>query len=238
MGNIMKKYLLVLTALLLIIPQNSQAQTAGPKALALVLKVKGEVSLTRAGKTTPLRFGTPLNHGDVIVTGADGFTTIIFSDDKSQLKVMAHSSITLEGKRQSTGGILKRIKLGVGEIFTRIKHQVGPLEVVTPTSVAKVKGTEFWVGVDSEGNSYVTTLEGIVLLMNLLDGQIIEIRRALHGEVDTEGNMTSRDATEEEMRGDPDPDPEDDVELKVIEINVLDEDGNERILRFEYRVNE
>ncbi|NQU05620.1 MAG: FecR domain-containing protein [Calditrichaeota bacterium] len=234
----MKKYLLILTALLLIVPLNGQAQTSGAKALALVLKVKGEVSLTRGGKTSPLKFGTPLDHGDVIITGADGFTTIIFSDDKSQLKVMQHSRITLEGKRLSTGGISKRIQLSVGEIFTRIKHQVGPLEIVTPTSVAKVKGTEFWVGVDSDGNSYVTTLEGIVSLLNLLDGQMVEVRRAQHGEVDTDGNLTTRDATEEEMRSDPDPDPEDDVELKVIEINVLDEDGNERILRFEYRVTE
>ncbi|MCF7811957.1 FecR domain-containing protein [bacterium] len=234
----MKKYIIIFIALLLISPLNGQTQSGGAKALALVLKVKGEVSLTRNGKATPLKFGTPLNHGDIITTGADGFATIIFSDDKSQLKVMEHSRITLEGKRQITGGISKRIQVGVGEIFTRVKHQVGSLEVLTPTSVAKVKGTEFWIGVDSQGNSYVTTLEGVVLLLNLLDGQMVEIRRAQHGEVDTDGNLITRDATPEEMSGDPDPDPEDDVELKVIEINVIDEDGIERILRFEYRVNE
>ena len=234
----MKKYIIIFLAFLLISPLNGQNQTGGAKALALVLKVKGEVSLTRSGKTTPLKFGTPLNDSDIITTGADGFVTIIFSDDKSQLKIMEHSHITLEGKRQTTGGISKRIQVGVGEIFTRVKHQVGSLEVITPTSVAKVKGTEFWIGVDSQGNSYVTTLEGIVLLLNLLDGQMVEIRRAQHGEVDIEGTLITRDATPEEMSGDPDPDPEDDVELKVIEVNVIDEDGNERILRFEYRVNE
>jgi hypothetical protein len=234
----MKKYILIFAALLLIIPLNGQTQTDGAKALALVLKVKGEVSLTRTSKTTPLKFGTPLNHGDMITTGADGFATIIFSDDKSQLKIMSHSRITLEGKRQITGGISKRIQVGIGEIFTRVKNQVGSLEVITPTSVAKVKGTEFWVGVDSQGNSYVTTLEGIVLLLNLLDGQMVEIKKAQRGEVDKEGNLTIIDLKIDDMEGDPDPEPEDNVELKVIEINVLDEDGNERILRFEYRVNE
>ena len=208
------------------------------KAIAIALKVKGKVDLTRDGKKSKLKFGTPLNHGDVVQTGKDGFVSIMFTDDKSLIKLTGFTEVIIQGTRQNDGSVAKRISMEIGELFAKVEKQKGTLEVATPTSVASVKGTQFWIVVLADGTTQALTIEGVIELMNRMNGQIVEIRQAQEGEVDDQGNMRVEDVPEDELRRDPDPEPEDEEPLRTIEIDLQDENGNTRTIEIQYREEE
>ena len=228
----MKKLFLLAITALIAVSYTGQLLAEGSKGIALALKVKGDVKLTRDGKTAPLKFGTPLNHGDDVQTGTDGFVAIMFTDDKSIIKLTAGTKITLEGKRDAGGNIAKRISMEIGNLYAKVEKQRGSLEVATPTSVASVKGTVFFVVYDEKGNTYVTTLVGVILLLNLLDGSEIDVAAAQRGTIDADGNVTLEDIPPDELPRDPDPTPPG-AELKTIEIDVRDENG-ERTIQIQY----
>lgn len=206
----------------------------GSKAIAIALKVKGKVDLVREGRTSKLGFGTPLDDGDVIRTGKEGFVTVMFTDDKSMIKLTEYTEVTIEGKRGAEGAIAKRVSMEIGELFAKVEKQRGTMEVATPTSVASVKGTEFWVIVDENGNTFIVTLEGLIDLINRLTGQGIQVAAAQRGEVDNQGNMNLQDVDPEDLPQDPDPE-RDEGPTRTIEIDLRDEEGNVRTIEIQYR---
>ncbi len=204
------------------------------KAIALTLKVTGDVDLRKVGvdKTAPLKFGTPLDDGDQIKTGDDGFAILIFADDKSQIKLRPNTEIEINGKRDAQSNIAKRISMEVGEMFTRVDKLRGSLEIVTPTSVASVKGTEWWVVVHEDGTTEVLTLKGVVRLMNLISGKIVDVFSGQHGISDSHGgnevNTTNPADIPEEPEGQ-------DVEMPhSLLIQVQDPDGRTRTIMIQY----
>jgi hypothetical protein len=234
----------LLIAAIILLSTAFDAMAEGSKAIALAYKVQGKPEFTRGEKTTALKFGTVLDDGDLVKTGKEGFVTLLFTDDKSLLKLTEFSEVKIEGTRKQDGSISKRVSMEIGELFAKVEKQRGVLEVATPTSVASVKGTEFWVVVDENGNTHVTTLEGLVELMNRLNGQVIEVREAQKGEVDEQGNMQVNDVPKDELKGDPDPGGEPqgegggDQKTETIEIQYEDEEGNTRTMRIEYQPKE
>jgi len=241
----MKKLSLTYIAVgILLLCGSIESEAAGSKAIALAYKVQGKVEFTREGRTTTLKFGTVLDDGDVVKTEKDGFVTLLFTDDKSILRLRELTEVTIEGKRAQDGSISKRVSMEIGELFAKVEKQRGVLEVATATSVASVKGTEFWVVVDEDGVTHVTTLEGLVELMSRMNGKVVEVREAQRGEVDEQGNMNVKDVPKEELKGDPEPEKEPEgkaeggAEQKYIEIQYQDADGNARTLRIEYQPKE
>lgn len=204
------------------------------KAIALALKVTGDVKFKKSGtdRTMPLKFGTTLDDGDWIRTGEDGFAVLIFTDDKSQIKLTANTEVTIEGKRDAASNISKRIKMEVGQLFAKVGQQRGSLQVATPTSVASVKGTEFWVIVFEDGTTQVVTLEGLVELLNTQSGRIVNVRPGERGESHTNGDVGAANVPQGEMPKDPDPGfspPHN------IEIEIQDQDGRTRRIIIEYQ---
>ncbi|MBM3329702.1 MAG: FecR domain-containing protein [Calditrichaeota bacterium] len=209
----------------------------GDKSIALTLKVNGNVQLKKAGtdRQIPLKFGTPLDDGDWVRTGADGFATIIFTDDKSQIKLTANTEVTVEGKRDDQANIAKRVSMEVGQVFAKVSQQRGALQIATPTSVASVKGTEFWVIVFDDGTTQVVTLEGLVELLNTQSGRIVEVRPGQRGEANRQGGVDVQNVPPDQQRGDPDPGmapPSD------IEIEIQDPDGRTRRIIIRYQEGE
>ncbi|NQT34930.1 FecR domain-containing protein [bacterium] len=212
----------------------SDLHASASKAIALTLKVTGDVDLLKEGadKTAPLKFGTPLDDGDRIKTGNDGFAILIFADDKSQIKLRPNTEVVINGKRDAQSNIAKRITMEVGEIFTRIDKQRGSFEVVTPTSVASVKGTEFWMVVHEDGTTEVLTIRGLIELMNRISGKIVDVSSGQHGISDPQGgnevNPTNPADIPEE--------PEDrDVDMPhTLLIQVQDPDGRTRTIIIQY----
>jgi hypothetical protein len=203
------------------------------KAIALTMKVTGEVMHRKSGadKATPLKFGTPLDDGDWISTSEDGFAILIFADDKSQIKLRPNTEVVIKGKRDADANISKRIEMEIGEVFSKVKQQRGTLEIVTPTSVASVKGTEFWIIVNEDGTTEILTLEGLVELMNRVSGKTVDVSQGNTGTSDANGgnNVTPTGPS------DTPPEPESDMEIpEKIEIDVRDKDGRNRTIIIQY----
>ncbi len=233
----MKTTIISLLAILLLIGMVAEdLNAASVKGIALTLKVKGDVKIRKAGsdEKIPLKFGTRLDDGDWINTGPGGFVTIIFSDDKSMLKLRPKTEITINGKRDSQSNIAKRISLEVGQMLANVEQQRGTLEIATPTSVASVKGTRLWVVVFEDGKTLVFTMSGFVTLMNRFTGNIVEIKAGEVGESDAEGNLIITIANDEDIPVDPDDINPDDAE-KSIKIDVKDDpEGRTRTIKLEY----
>ena len=212
----------------------SPASASADKGIALTMKVTGDVQLKKAGtdRTLPLKFGTVLDDGDKIRTGDDGFAILIFTDDKSQLKLTAKTEVTIEGKRDANSNITKRIAMEVGQVLAKVQQQKGSLQIATPTSVASVMGTEFWVIVFEDGTTQVVTLEGLVQLLNTQSGRVVDVRPGQRGESHPNGDVGQGTPPRDQVPADPDSSF---VPPHNIEIQVQDPDGRIRRVIIEYQ---
>ena len=204
----------------------------GSKSIALILTAKGDAQMKKGDADwKEASFGAVLDAGDKLRTGNDGFISIVFSDDKTQLKIRPNTSITVDGSREQDYSISKRVNLELGELFADVTKQKGALQIATPTSVASVKGTEFWVIVDEDGTSQVLTLQGLVEMLSLLTGQTVEVGAGMGANVDISGNI--EELTIEDI--DVPTFTEEVFNLKTIEIRFLDDEGNEKTVIIQYQ---
>ncbi|GBD92579.1 fecR protein [bacterium BMS3Abin05] len=144
------------------------AKTA--RDVALIFKVKGKVKILKTEKKgwNSAKRGMRLNAGDQIQTDQSGFTAVIFTDDKSMMKIRSNSDVIIRGKRVKKR-FAKRIFMEVGEAWFHVLPQVATdFRIETPTGVAAVKGTEFYTLVDENGNMSIFAIKGIVELINQL----------------------------------------------------------------------
>jgi hypothetical protein len=72
-------------------------------------------------------------------------------------------TVRTDGNREA---LAKTLELEFGELWARVTEQRGTFQVQTPSGVAAVKGTEFIVRVDLQGNTTVLTLDGAVDFFN------------------------------------------------------------------------
>ncbi|NQV51018.1 MAG: FecR domain-containing protein [Candidatus Marinimicrobia bacterium] len=114
--------------------------------------------------------GTQLKNKDWIKTGDDGFVAIFFLDDKSQLKIKNNSEMEILAAVER-GKISKTISLDYGTVKASVSKQKGEFRIATPTSVASVKGTEWWVTSDDNGDVFIV-MAGIVEVENLISGTV------------------------------------------------------------------
>ncbi len=143
--------------------------------VALILKSTGTVKLKKetAGNWRVAEKGSRLNSGDVIKTGENSLAAIIFTDDKTLLKVRDNSMLAIRGKR-SEQSISKRLVCSLGQFWLKVSQQQSKLVVETPSGVAAVKGTEFYGVVDGDGNTTIVVIEGAVQLLNKLGEALVK----------------------------------------------------------------
>ena len=69
--------------------------------VAIAIKAKGDVSIIHKGLNTAqaLKPGSPLSDQDKIRTGKNGFVAIMYLDDKTVLKMLGNSDMTILGQR-------------------------------------------------------------------------------------------------------------------------------------------
>lgn len=163
----------------------------GMNSIAVTFKVKGKADLKKVAENVfkKLSRGTLLDSGDRVKTGDDGFVALVFADDQSQLKLRANTEIAIEGKREGRA-ISKTVNMQIGKLLVDIKKQRGEFKIATPTSVASVKGTIFYIILDAQGNTWVTTLEGLVELYNNVSGVSVTVVEGETGQSDPEGNLS------------------------------------------------
>ena len=199
--------------------------------IAVTTKAKGNVS-HRAWNSEDhfnLLPAKTLNDGDHIQTGDDGFGALVYLDDKTRIKIKKNTNFDVLGTKNQ-GQIFKRIKINNGTIKASIqKGKIGGFVIETPTSVATVKGTEFWMVTSSEGDQ-VFGLEGTVELKNTISGEIImigvdETGTSLQtGEINVATTDPSKVPTEDEKQ-----------EINEFDIHFEGPDGDQKTMKIRYR---
>ena len=201
--------------------------------IAVATKVKGDVELMKVETDNFLGLnpGTILSDGDKIRTGKSGFAAIIFIDDKSTLKIKENSEVVLTGQR-TAASISKKINMDGGTIRATITKQNTDFIIQTPTSVASVKGTDFWMITDPISGDQIIAIEGIIGLVNIETGQAVDVTEGMTG-LSTPDGQTSVDETDPSSIPD---DPSDQQEgPSVIRIYLEGPNGEQKVMVIEYQ---
>lgn len=119
-------------------------------------------------------FGAQLAAGEVLTVRAGEAYTVepgsyaqITFQDGSTIAIDGGSTFSIEELRTGGQPYRMRLRLSAGRVFCRVQQLLGvgdAFEIVTPSSVASVRGTAFGVDVISDYATYVYTLEGTVLV--------------------------------------------------------------------------
>lgn len=118
----------------------------------------------------PLHVNQILNTGAQIQTNDNSKVTIMFADGTVS-DVASNSQVTLDSMSVYSGGVMvdTKVRLQTGQIETKAnpQHTKGNrMQVITPSAIAAVRGTQFRVSADS-GSTTEETLEGKVVLAAL-----------------------------------------------------------------------
>lgn len=210
-------------AVALLLPALALAQAT---SIALVVKVSGEVHWLSAdgGADAALTVGRRLNDGDRVRTGGEGRAVLVFTDDRSQIKLTPDTELVLHATRAGER-VDKEVELSAGTIWSKVTRQQGEFRIATPTSVASVKGTAWWTELDGPWTRIITE-EGVVGLTSLASGQSVDVPMGQTGSSNGEGAGV-RPTTAEDGAG------LERGEIKRVTIPVLD-GGQSRTLIIEY----
>lgn len=200
---------------------------ADGRNIALMLKTRGKVEIKklRARSWTAALRGQRINSGEIVRTGDKAFAALIFTDDRSLLKVRANSSVQIQGKREKNS-IAKTIGLNLGELWAKVTKQNSSMRIDTPSGVATVKGTELSALFEND-NFIVYCYEGIVELFNQFGRMLLRAKQM--------ARMT-RNSPPQQIEGN----PEDIFRLsggsegQKLEIEFEDEQGNKKKLIIEF----
>ena len=207
---------------------------ANANKIAVATKVKGLVELMPTGKKlfSKLKAGTILADGDKIRTGTSGFAAIIFIDDKSTLKLKGNSEAVITGQR-TAASISKKINMDSGTIRATIKKQNSSFVIQTPTSVASVKGTDFWLLTDPDKGDQVIGLEGIVSLKNIDTGQDVDVVQGMSGISTPDGDIGVEETEASSIPTDPSDSSEDGP--SQFKIYLEGPNGTQKVMVIEYQ---
>ena len=202
---------------------------AASEYVAVVIKSRGQVTLIPKGKTRAIKVqkGQLLRDGDRLETGTASFCAIKFLDDKSLLRIKENSTCVIEGKKEGDK-IDKNILVEVGSFFASIFKQRGKFLVTTPTSVASVKGTQFWTIQKRNGPTIYIGIEGSIDISN-------EAGRVLLRAGQT-GIVTSKNQLPQIRLTDPSEIPsegEGSIKTQILEIEFQSPDGAQKTMRIE-----
>lgn len=207
---------------------------ANANKIAVVTKVKGLVEIMPTGKKlfSKLKAGSILADGDKIRTGTSGFAAIIFIDDKSTLKLKGNSEAVITGQR-TAASISKKINMDSGTIRATIKKQNSSFVIQTPTSVASVKGTDFWLLTDPDKGDQVIGLEGIVSLKNIDTGQDVDVVQGMSGISTPDGDIGVEETEASSIPTDPSDSSEDGP--SQFKIYLEGPNGTQKVMVIEYQ---
>ena len=201
--------------------------------IAVVTKVKGLVEIMPTGKTEfyDLKAGTILSSGDKIRTGKSGFTAIIFIDDKSTLKLKGNSEAVITGQR-TAASISKKINMDIGTVRATIKKQNTDFVIQTPTSVASVKGTDFWLLTDPVTGDQIICVEGTVGLVNAETGEEVDVTEGMSCISIPDGTLELSETDPSSIPDDPSDEQEGPSQIRIY---LEGPNGEQKVMVIEYQ---
>ncbi len=215
---------LVLTAFILSLSV-MWADAGSDKTVAVVLKSVGDVQTKTAKGWSKVEKGSKLFSGDQLQTKKDGFTAVMFLDDKSVVKVKPNSVLKIQGTHEGKS-ISKKVVMEVGEMFVQVSKQKGSFQVATPTSVASVKGTEFWV-IEGMDGTKIIGLDGLIELLNNISGDKKDIGAGFTAISGKDGSIVVNPTKEGDI-------PDAGALEEEIKIKFRDADGNEKEIKIKF----
>ncbi|MDW7679567.1 MAG: FecR family protein, partial [bacterium] len=200
--------------------------------VAIILKSTGDVRVKKSATNRWSRGdrGFRLDSGDIIKTASNSLAAVMFTDDKSLLKVRDNSVLAIRGEREPKT-ISKRLFCTLGSLWIKVGKQKTNLVVETPSGIAAVKGTEFYCVVDSDGATTIIAIEGIVQLINEL-GQIL-VQAGETGKLTKDGAPFKYQSKSEEV---PDWGGEG-ADERELRLEFQDNAGNRKELIIKYQEN-
>ena len=154
------------------------------ESVARIMKSEGLVYIKRLGMQTyaeAAQAGGSINNGDAIKVGEYGFAAVIFLDDRSVVKIKANSQFEFMDTKNT-----RSLNIEFGTILNKIEkeNRNKTFRVVSPVSVASVKGTEFSAMIDPSGVDQFVGKEGLFDVFNSVSGQTVSVgpgQKALSG---------------------------------------------------------
>lgn len=200
------------------------------KDVAVIIKAQGNVQINKSsdGQWQIASRGGRLDASNQVRTGDASLAALVFTDDKSMLKVRSNSTVVINGTRQQNR-VAKSIYMEAGELWAKVTKGRSEFRVETPSGVAAVKGTEFYGILDSAGNLFIFCIDGIVELFNRLGRELVERGYT--------GRCSANEAPETSLT-DPNELPDwgqDTDEGGEIEIEFQDEGGNKKRMKIRYQ---
>ena len=199
------------------------------ESIAVTTKSKGDVKYKKYSEketTVSLSIGSELFNDDFIKTGLDGFVKFSYLDDGTTIKVHKNSELYIRGLSDSKV-INKRLNIGNGLIKLDVsKQKKDEFTIVTPTSVASVKGTSFILDSNLDFGDKFYGFEGTVEILNKESNKIIRLSRNLKVTSTPDGQINSEIITQEDsdlLNEIQSPD----IEIEQDEIIIEDEDTGE-----------
>ena len=157
MERLTRPHLILLTSVLILaMPMALHAQSQ-------IDFVDGEVWIERNGQRLEADFGSPVEEGDLVITG-DGSTAIVSVSEGTQIKLRENSTVEVGPENAANTVDLRR-----GGLFARVQGisaRENGFQVTTPTTVAGVRGTQFFIAygrtVEERPDVWVCVNEGEV----------------------------------------------------------------------------
>ena len=171
--------------------------------VAIAIKTKGDVSIIYKGLNLAqvLKPGSPLSHQDKIKTGKNGYIALMYLDDKTVVKMLGNSDLTIMGDR-SGNKINKSLDIKYGRVAANVKPQKGKeFRISTPTSVASVKGTEFTIQSDPSTGDSFTLIEGLIEVTNSVTGESMEVQEGETATSTPDGSLDVAETTNDDLDG-------------------------------------
>jgi len=201
--------------------------------IAVTTKVTGLVEIMPVGKKDflDLKAGTILSDGDKIRTGSSGFVAIIFIDDKSTLKLKGNSEAVITGQR-TAASISKKINMDSGTVRATVKKQNTDFVIQTPTSVASVKGTDFWLLTDPVTGDQIICVEGTVGLVNAETGEDVDVTEGMSCISIPDGTLELSETDPSSIPDDPSDEQEGPSQIRIY---LEGPNGEQKVMVIEYQ---
>ena len=147
------------------------ASAQSTSVVARAASVTGQAQLVSGGSAPfPLTPGYILNPGDRIDTRGGGRVVIDLSD--GSLVVVAPESVIVLKDFRNASSLRELFEITLGMVRVKINHFAGkpnPYRMNSPTASIAVRGTEFSIEVDAQGDTQVVVYEGSVEVASLSD---------------------------------------------------------------------
>ena len=159
------------------------------------IKYKKETSRSFKNK---INIGTELYNNDLLVTGTDGFIMFAYLDDGSLIKVYKNSRVYVTGDLKNKI-FNKKVIIDDGLLkFDVEKQKQNEFKVVTPTSVASVKGTAFYIDINDQ-NDIFYGVDGVVEILNIESNEILILSKRKKITSSDDGTILSEEINEKDL---------------------------------------